>query len=152
MYVIDAFVAKTSILTEHFPVSDRYIVALGYENYSLIPIVDEISDSTFKSVKDNPDTQSVLDAIKKCVTCWENLTFAYISAEIFGGDGGQSAYVFDKGQTYVFKNHDTTWPNSNISQALKLIGVSEQLDQKKDAFDILDLGRFRDTQDWLESS
>ena len=42
------------------------------------------------------------------------------------------------------------WPNSSISQALRLIGVVTE--QGMDEFDTLGLGRHRETHQWVESA
>jgi hypothetical protein len=77
---------------------------------------------------------------------------AYISTAYFGGHGKQDALVWDKG-TLCFSppssGYDQDWPNSPISQALRMIGVVAEKD--KDEFDTLGLGKHRETDQWVAS-
>jgi hypothetical protein len=71
---------------------------------------------------------------------------AYIEAEFFGGDGGQSAVVWSEGARVLGPIHD----QHAINQALRILGVRP--DGVHDEFDAVDLGRNRDTDDWAEPS
>jgi hypothetical protein len=68
---------------------------------------------------------------------------AYVEAEFFGGDGGQSAVVWSNGARVLGPTHD----EDAINQALRFLGVRP--DGARDEFDAIDLGRNRDTHDWL---
>jgi len=69
---------------------------------------------------------------------------AYIEAEFFGGVGGQSAVVWSEGKRVLGPIHD----QHAINQALRVLGVRP--DGSHDEFDAVDLGRNRDTDDWVE--
>jgi hypothetical protein len=69
---------------------------------------------------------------------------AYIEAEFFGGDGAQSAVAWSEGARVLGPIHD----QHAINQALRVLGVRPE--GAHDEFDAVDLGRNRDTDDWLE--
>ena len=77
---------------------------------------------------------------------------AYVSTYYFGGQGGQDALVWDKG-TLQFSptspGYEQNWPNSPISQALRMIGVVAE--QGMDEFDTIGLGKHRKTHQWANS-
>jgi hypothetical protein len=77
----------------------------------------------------------------------------YISTSYFGGHGKQDAVVWDSGSVRfspVTKGYEQVWPNSPISQALRMIGVVAN--DREDEFDALGLGKHRKTQNWAESA
>lgn len=73
---------------------------------------------------------------------------AFVDAEFFGGAGQGVATAIARGEITVFDEPDDAWPDTNISMALKSIGVPERLDRHQDAFDVLGLGRIRRTEAW----
>jgi hypothetical protein len=74
---------------------------------------------------------------------------AYINTFYFGGQGGQDALVWDKGAlrfSPTSPGYEQNWPNSPISQALRMIGVVAEAGE--DEFDTLGLGKHRETHKW----
>ncbi len=74
---------------------------------------------------------------------------AYITTFYFGGQGGQDALVWDRGALLFSRTspgYEKNWPNSPISQALRMIGVVAE--PGKDEFDTLGLGKHRETHKW----
>jgi hypothetical protein len=77
---------------------------------------------------------------------------AYITTFYFGGQGGQDALVWDKGRlrfSPTTQGYDQGWPNTPISQALRVIGVVAE--KGEDEFDTVGLGKHRETHKWAES-
>jgi hypothetical protein len=77
---------------------------------------------------------------------------AYINTYCLGGQGGQDALVWDKGNlrfSPTSSGYEQNWPNSPISQALRMIGVVAEAGE--DEFDTLGLGKHRETHRWSAS-
>lgn len=78
---------------------------------------------------------------------------AFVTTFYFGGQGGQDAMVWFGGEL-IFSPSSTpysgVWPNSPISRALRILGVTPE--DGKDEFDTIGLGNFRTTEKWAESS
>ena len=77
---------------------------------------------------------------------------AYVTTFYFGGQGGQNALVWDKGRlrfSPATRGYNQGWPNSPISQALRMIGVVAE--RGMDEFDTLGLGKHRETHQWAAS-
>ena len=76
---------------------------------------------------------------------------AYVEADYFGGHEEQTAIIFDSGQVQWTSPpgdaKSAAWPNSPISQALRMLGVVAH--PEKDEFDTVGLGRHRHTEAWL---
>lgn len=69
---------------------------------------------------------------------------AYVEAEFFGGVGGQAAVAWSEGARALGPLRD----QDAINQVLRFLGA--RADGAHDEFDAIDLGRHRDTSDWLE--
>ena len=76
----------------------------------------------------------------------------YIETDYFGGRGGQKAEVWLDGKSIfdrsIAPGDESGWPNTPISQALRLMGVTSE--PGKDEFDTLGLGVHRSTEKWAE--
>jgi hypothetical protein len=75
-----------------------------------------------------------------------NRSIAYIEAEYFGGNGSQKAIIWkDNKRLSVF-------PDSRdaINKILQILSVTP--DKRKDEFDTVGLGRYRDMEEWVEVS
>ena len=69
--------------------------------------------------------------------------FAYIGAEFFGGEGTQSHLLFEGGKQIC----SPKIAKGAINEALRFLGVEKNA--AYDEFDALELGRVRNTEDWL---
>jgi hypothetical protein len=81
-----------------------------------------------------------------------NGSVACVNTYYFGAQGGQEALVSDKGSlrfSSASPGHDQNWPNSPISQTLRIIGVVAE--QGMDEFDTVGLGKHRETHRWAKS-
>ena len=137
------------------------IVPLALEPYALFPL----DDLAIKAVRDRWDVPVTnagpVDtvgvgffkslALPVALVVGSQAALAFVDAEFFGGSGQGEALAIGSGEIAVFDAPDDPWPNTNISQALKWIGVPERLDDHQDAFDVLGLGRFRRIGQWRTS-
>ncbi len=78
---------------------------------------------------------------------------AYLEAEYFGGASSETAQVWDGGHVvlgplHLAENEPPPADGSPISQALRRLGVDKR--DHHDEFDAVGLGRFRETDDWLD--
>lgn len=71
---------------------------------------------------------------------------AYVFASYLGGIGGQNSVVWTGSGVWTPDKRLSGWPNSEVSQALRKIGVARGID---DEFDALDLGRYRHNHTWV---
>jgi hypothetical protein len=72
--------------------------------------------------------------------------FSYIETEYHGGNGGQGAVLFRRGEVAF----GPVWVEENIgpiNEALSRMGVTQKR-EKLDAFDIVGLGEFRSNEDF----
>ena len=148
-YNLQAFICKqadANIFTENFDKAKNIEIGQGL---SLIPMTEElfdqinnfvVSDSVdkFEYLTDNIETE-ILQLIdcKKC---------AYVEAEYFGGQGGQIAIIWSNGRRQSFFEYG----QECINGVLKDFGIKTKL--FKDEFDTLNLGRHRNTIEWIEDN
>lgn len=163
MYLVAAFIAERPILENSFKrIGQDFIVDLGFKSFAMIPIEDQ-ADAIVRehcsvrpddnALARNFDAEDVEKIIRKLVEPIDAGKFAFVSTDSFGGPPEyiSIALAFNDGRTSVFSREDARWPDTNVSMALKAIGVPEKLDKRLDAFDVLGLGRFRTSERWLES-
>ena len=130
MHDLKALVAPISVLEE---VATRFVSAVVcplVQGFALVPI----SDSFAQELKGLAPAQSdsiVPDMVTGVATLAAELSLAgpvaFVSTEYFGGEGGQDAVVW-KGLLVSVSLGDQPdspleWPNSPVSQALRLMGV-----------------------------
>jgi hypothetical protein len=159
MYSIAGFVAERTVLERHFPsVPPAGIVDLDQPPFALLPLTGEIQsririeceiDLEDFAFTDDRYLENVLAIVNHLATSPSEASMAYVAAEMFGGSGGAFGCAFTRGETKIFREAEDKWPNTNISLALKSIGVPEALEKGLDAFDFVGLGRHRSIDDWL---
>jgi hypothetical protein len=162
MYEIKGIVGRQNDLGPVAALDARFcVVDLALEPYALLPL----DDSAMKAVRElwglpAPDARpgdTVGVGFFKALTepvvlaTGAQSALAFVEAEFFGGSGQGEALAMRNGEIAVFDAPDDPWPNTNISQALKWIGVPERLDDHQDAFDVVGLGRFRRNGQWRTS-
>ncbi len=72
---------------------------------------------------------------------------AYVETEYFGGNGVQSAAVWERGAIAFGPKQADVGP---INEALRLLGVERT--NAKDEFDTVGLGRHRGNKGWIEEA
>jgi hypothetical protein len=162
MYEIKGIVGRRDHLGTITALDTRLpIVPLALEPYTLLPL-DDLAMKAVRSLWDLPapdarpaDTVGAAFfkslAVPVARAAGPRAALAFVEAEFFGGSGQGEAVAIRGGEIAVFDAPDDPWPETNISRALKWIGVPERLDEHKDAFDVLGLGRFRRVVDWRRS-
>lgn len=158
MHDVQALIAKSDKLAA---VARRFkcaVVCPLVQGFSLLPITDffarelngcqsETRPALAKPIRGLSDALHTL-----AIETSRDAPIAYVSTFYLGGQGGQSALVWDKGRlrfSPATPGYDRSWPNSPISQALRTIGVVAETGM--DEFDTLDLGRHRETHRWAAS-
>jgi len=115
---------------------------------AFLPLSDSHLDALFPVQGQFDDSMMYLsDSLKKTLAelSADGLT-AYFETEYFGGQGAQSATVYNQGKC-IFG--PTTSDDSPISDALKLFGVVVCPGQH-DEFEAVGFCRHRNNDDWIE--
>ncbi len=145
-YTLQAFIGRQSDLKI---ISAKYdnaqVVSVGQE-ISIIPMTEDLFDEiNALSISEDINsftflTTNIEQEILKLI---DNNSIGYIEADYFGGEGGQIGILWkDKRRLKLFdKTHNT------INSILKYFGTTAHFG--KDEFDTLNLGRHRETIDWL---
>lgn len=117
------------------------------QNLCLIPMTDDL----FDQMNENADTTPLGGFVyfnetieDKIVVMIKNIKMAYVEAEYFGGQGGQSAIVWDNGKRVKILGFGKNIINQ-VLQDFEVVTIND-----KDEFDTLSLGRYRDTENWVE--
>jgi hypothetical protein len=159
MHEIKALIAKRDALTagaHRLASADVCPLAQGF---ALLPITEELAkelaadrlETKAAADKPMPELSDGLHAL--AIDISHDARVAYVTTFYFGGQGKQDALVWDKGSlrfSPATPGYDQGWPNSSISQALRLIGVAAE--KGMDEFDTVGLGKHRETQQWVESA
>ena len=134
-----------------------------YKNIVLIPLTDQLFDEINQSNNDEHNHHSFNRFFKLTpkIKQWLELVstaglVSYIEAEYFGGTGGQAGVVWERGKVA----HGPEFSDYAINKVLRYFGVNSYLNAIlrrcfiykhyfRDEFDIVGLGRFRETDEWL---
>ncbi|MBM7774501.1 hypothetical protein JOD54_004705 [Actinokineospora baliensis] len=156
-YSLQAVIASEPVLRDLAgTIEQARIVPLG-QHLSLLPMTDAFFDAV--AVPGAPE----LDGFQKAppgfgsalAACSSKGPTAYVEAELFGGQGTQTAQVYNDGKVILGPLHlpeDQPFPatGSPISQALRRLGAVKG--EHFDEFDAVGLGRHRDTNDWIAAT
>ncbi|WP_326568056.1 hypothetical protein VSH64_40660 [Amycolatopsis rhabdoformis] len=155
VYVLEAVIAKAEVL--HGLPGTPVIVPLE-KGLSLVPVTKAYAASVA-----DPETP-VLAPYEKLTrgfadvlaACSKAGPLTYVEAEFFGGDGTQTAQVWEAGAVVFGPVHQpeeaVALPpeGSPISQALRHLGVT--VGAEVDEFDAVGLWRHRWTHEWIPST
>jgi hypothetical protein len=141
-YYLQALIGKSETLKTNVSSLQHARIVLLEQNRGMVPLTNELceeiglSQETDEFNKLCPEIEEWAQRISAAGLV------AYIEAEYFGGDGSQSAVVWDGGARVFETIHD----QNAINRVLKLLNV----DRKKahDEFEAGGLGKHRDTHDW----
>jgi hypothetical protein len=158
MHDVKALIAKSDKLTTRARQFESAIVCPLVQGFSLLPITDALAkeltvyraETKMALTKPIQELSDGLHAL--AIEISHDSPVAYVATFYFGGRGGQDALVWSKGALRFSPNtqgYDQGWPNTPISQALRLIGVVAE--RGKDEFDTVGLGKHRETHRWAES-
>ena len=143
MHDVTALIANSDKLTAATRRFETVVVCPLVQSFSLLPITEDFAKelSVYASQMKAPLTKPITELSDELhATCY------------FGGRGGQNALVWDKGSlrfSPTTQRYDQVWPNTPISQALRMIGVLAG--EGMDEFDTVGLGKHRHTHRWAES-
>ena len=158
MHDVEALIAKSDKLAAGARQFESAIICPLVQGFSLLPITEPLAKelvgyqtktrvASAKPIRNISDELHVL-----AIDISHNSPVAYINTYYSGGQGGQDALVWDKGNlrfSPTSPGYEKNWPNSPISQALRMIGVVAEAGE--DEFDTLGLGKHRHTHRWAES-
>ena len=148
-YYLQAFICRhsdTNALTNHFDKAIKVDIGQGLD---LIPMTDELYDqiNNFKALPSVDKFEYLTENIEQEVlNAIGDRKLAYLEAEYFGGNGGQSAIVWNNGK----REKLLAFGQDSINQVLTDFGVA--VSKGQDAFSTLGLDRHRHTKDWIEDA
>ena len=149
-YTLEALVGRNEFNQEilsRFP--SGKLVSL-HEDVWLIPLTDKLASELSKGnevgkVQLLPELQTAsAGAILLAQRLSQNGKVAYLEAEFFGGVGGQASTGWQN-EELIFQPRQAV---NAINQALQWLGVLR--DQEHDEFDMIGLGRHRNTEAWAQ--
>jgi len=159
MHEVEGLIARRDKLAAGAGKFKGAILCPLVQDFALLPITDDL----VRELKAyNADTKPALarpiehisDGLHAlAIDVSHNGPVAYVNTYYFGGRGGQDALVWDKGSlrfSPASPGYEQNWPNSPISQALRIIGVV--VEQGMDEFDTVGLGKHRETHRWAKSA
>ena len=160
MHEVEALIAKEDRLAAEVRQFKSAVVCRLVQGFALLPVTNALAselaiDQMGTSAAPAKPIESMPDGLPTLAIAISHRTpVAYISTYYFGGvpGEGQDALVWDKGRlafSPATKGYDQIWPNSPISQALRMIGIVAE--NAMDEFDTADLGRHRETHRWADS-
>ena len=159
MHDVKALIARGDALAAGARRLESAIVCPLVQGFSLLPITNELVKelavyrSKTKPNFDKPIPELFAGLHALAIDLSHDTPIAYITTFYFGGLGGQHALVWDKGSVRFSpstQGYNQDWPNSSISQALRLIGVVAE--QGMDEFDTVGLGKHRETHQWTTAA
>lgn len=131
---------------------EAHILSLE-QGFSLIPLTDALFDEvTGRYPNASGEDWEAFVMLSPAIQQWlktqsQSGPIAYLETEYFGGEGAQSAILYEKGE--VKKGPLESKRPGAINRVLQAIGVKKSLG--KDAFDTIGLGNFRSNEDILET-
>jgi hypothetical protein len=158
MHDVTAMIAKSEKLTAATRRFKTAVVCPLVQGFSLLPITEDLAKelSVYASQTKAPLTKPIEELSDELHALAIEISYdcpiAYISTCYFGGQGNQNALVWDKGNLLfspTTQGYDQVWPNTQISQALRAIGVLAE--EGMDEFDTVGLGKHRHTHKWAET-
>jgi hypothetical protein len=153
MHSISVVIADKKI-TDEF--ASRFILAKSValpQGKGLVPITTELSDDIAELArKPNIPYQDFEYLNESLVEVANDLSslgmVCYAETEYFGGDGGQSSIVWDKGKVIYGPSSSFRNCQNPINDALRILGV--KILHMRDEFAELGLGNNRSTEKWFE--
>ncbi|TGM88710.1 hypothetical protein [Leptospira licerasiae] len=136
-YILDAVIGKRDEIKKSFKSEEAFIIELPNE-FLMIPLKSDF----LKKINIANDENLESNMIQWLSIKSNNSTFALISAEFFGGVGGQTAWLFENG--LIIK--DFPFQPNAINNVLELLGLERSMTE--DQFDLIGLSKHRDTENW----
>ena len=148
-YILRAVLGERSTLAHATPLLTHSRVVPLSATIGMVPVTDDLIDSfntgQVEAWSGLPGCHFLSTALADVlVSLSERGLVAYVEAEYFGGMGEQCSIVWQNRQVVMGPMNRA----GAINKALRLLGVRRSF--VKDEFDVLGLGRHRETEDWLE--
>lgn len=148
-YTLEAILAKPAVLAKApFELEDSKIIYLTPE-LSMLPVTPQFLDSMGQGTAPNKFFDSFHYLSQPLAEACSSLSqfgiVAYVEAEFFGGVGQQVVVAWENQQIAMGPLEDA----GAINKALRLFGVKRG--RGGDEFDSVDLGRHRETEEWLSA-
>lgn len=145
-YTLQAIIAP-AVLHERIAEQGLPSIDLNAGGLAMIPLAHdglEGADFPFLPLTDGGETTIGDKLHNLCCILSEDAKVAYVEAEFFGGEGIQACLLFEGGK----ETEPATIDEEAINHALRWLGVRRNADN--DEFNLVGLGRRRNTADWLE--
>jgi hypothetical protein len=153
MHSISVVIADKNI-TDEFASQFFLAKSIGLpQGKGLVPITSELGDDIVELArKPNVPYQEFEYLNESIIEFAKDLSslgmVCYVETEYFGGDGGQSSIVWDKGKVIFGPSSSVRGSPNPINDALRILGV--KILRMSDEFDELGLGNNRSTEKWFE--
>jgi len=145
-YILHAFIGRQT---------DLQIIASSFRNAKLINVGREIfiipmTEELYDEINDFIISEDVgtftymsKNVENKIIEVIGNYNIGYIEAEYFGGQGGQTAILWQNGGRYKLFD----FGQGAINSVLKHFGITAEIGL--DEFNTINLGRHRNKEDWF---
>lgn len=148
-YILHAFIGRQSdlqLIASEF--HNTKLINVGKEIF-IIPMTEELYDEINELIISEDVgklTYMSKNVENKILAIIGDNCIGYIEAEYFGGQGGQTAILWQNGRRYKLFD----FGKGVINFLLKHFGVIAETGL--DEFDTINLGRHRNTEDWLKAN
>ena len=153
-YTLEAVIGTTAVIRLIAADLPAAVLIPLPQGIAMLPMTDEVFDTAgAKGTEGALGFWKLPAGFESRLAAWSPAgPVGYLEAEFFGGIGSQRAALWAGGALALGPlavEGDQPFPNdgSPISQLLRLLGVTRG--EHHDEFDALELGRYRDTEDWL---
>jgi hypothetical protein len=149
-HTVQAFIAKAEVLRDAARgVAAAHVIPVG-EGLALLLNTDEFYDEVGKSVGGDESLYREFYRLSSGLAGlgaeWSTHgPVAYIETDYWGGEGKQSALLWERGLVAYGPAKATLGP---INDVLRRMGVERG--DHHDEFDAVGLGRYRDNEDWIK--
>jgi len=147
-YYLSAFIGRGENLNRIRDSYNEAIIVELSQGVSLIPLTEELFDeiNNFEASGNILSFEYLTPNIERQILkIAQEGVLAYVEADYFGGEGGQTGIMWKDGKRSV----EYKYGQGVINAALRSLAVI--CEDKKDEFDTLGLGRHRHTREWAES-
>jgi hypothetical protein len=156
-YYLAAFVGQIELLRKLQLKYPHAVVVSLNQGIGMIPILDGFWEDLHFGQSDADREASEYQLLTTAEEAFGRLSsyqgpVAYFDISYMGGSGCQTTVVWNNGEKILGPIVDSTAPppghDGAVNKALRILGVVTS--GKKDEFDIIGLGRHRETEDWVD--